>query len=85
MLAEREIRKISVRDLANIGSGHIAYMRRITGEEITKAFPNTVEIAPTAQVWALFAADGTPLVLSDNKGEALAGAFDNDLVPVAVH
>jgi hypothetical protein len=85
MRTEREFDTISTKDLASIGSGHIAYMRPITGEEITRAFPNTVQIAPEARVWALFAADGTPLVLADNRGEAIAGAFDNNLIPVAVH
>lgn len=77
--------EISEAELATIGSGHIAYLRQITGKEISEAFPNAVQIPPEARVWALFGADGTPLALSDDHGDAIASAFDNDLVPVAVH
>ena len=76
---------ISTDELANIGTGQIAYMRQVTGKEIEEAFPNAVEIHPDAQVWVLFAADGTPLALADNQGAAIANAFENDLVAVAVH
>jgi hypothetical protein len=85
MRTERELVNISQEDLATIGTGHIAYLRQTTGREISEAFPNAVNIAPDTKVWALFAADGTPLALADNEGAALANAFDNDLVAVAVH
>lgn len=77
--------EITQADLAAIGSGHIAYLRQITGKEISKAFPDSVQIPPDARVWALFGADGTPLALADDQGAAISSAFDNDLVPVAVH
>ncbi|MEM7462156.1 MAG: DUF1150 domain-containing protein [Pseudomonadota bacterium] len=77
--------EISETELANIGSGHIAYLRQITGKEISEAFPNAMQIPPEAKVWALFGADGTPLALADDQGSAISSAFDNNLVPVAVH
>jgi hypothetical protein len=85
MYQPRNVARISEAELATIGSGHIAYLRQITGAEISHAFPNAVKIPPQALVWALFAADGTPLALSDNQGAALASAFENDLVPVSVN
>lgn len=85
MRTERELAKISPAELAGMGSGRVAYLRQTTGRAISEAFPNTVNIAPDAKVWALFAADGTPLALADNEGAALANAFDNNLVAVAVH
>jgi hypothetical protein len=33
----------------------------------------------------VFAANGTPILLSDRRDSAVAGAFENDLTPVAVH
>ncbi|MGI9400802.1 MAG: DUF1150 family protein [Rhizobiaceae bacterium] len=77
--------EITQAELANIGSGHIAYLRQITGKEIADAFPDAVQIPAEARVWALFGADGTPLALTDDQGAAISSAFDNDLVPVAVH
>ena len=85
MRTERELPKISQAELAGMGAGYIAYLRQVTGRDIMEAFPNSVNLQPDAKVWALFAADGTPLALADNQGAALANAFDNNLVAVAVN
>ena len=85
MYSPRNISAITEAELASVGSGHIAYMRQITGEEILRAFPNSVQIPAEARVWALFAADGTPIALSDSQGAALASAFENNLVAVSVN
>ena len=85
MQHERNFPTISADDLADIGTGNIAYMRKITGEEIRKAFPDQIDIHPEAKVWALFAADGTPLALSGDEHGARSSALANDLVTVAVN
>lgn len=72
-------------ELAALGSGHIAYLRELSGKQINEAFPDTLSVDPTARIWALFAADGTPLMLAPDAGAAMAGAFQNELTPVAVH
>lgn len=85
MNMKHEFPQVSQEELAGLGAGHIAYLRRISGEEITNAFPSAVDIEPDASVWALFGADGTPIMLADDEGTALASALQNDLIPVAVH
>ncbi len=35
--------------------------------------------------WALLAADGTPLVLTDTRNAAIANAIENDLEALSVH
>lgn len=85
MRHETEFKAVSPDELARIGAGHIAYLRQLAGSEITKAFPNLVDIDPDLQVWALFAADGTPIAITDDAGGALSTAFQNNLLPVAVH
>ncbi|MEZ5801744.1 MAG: DUF1150 family protein [Nitratireductor sp.] len=85
MRHETSIPVMTAEELASLGAGKIAYMRKISGKEIAEAFPNSMEIAPEVLVWALFAADGTPLALADDAGGALSMAFTNDLVPVAIH
>ncbi|MBO6813793.1 MAG: DUF1150 family protein [Rhizobiaceae bacterium] len=69
-------------DLANMGSDAIAYMRQITAEEIAEAFPGTPELEPGHLYWALFAADGSPLVLADSQSDVSSSAFYNDLEAV---
>jgi hypothetical protein len=85
MRHEKELAAITQQELAAIGQGHIAYMRQLSGKEINEAFPGKVEIDPEASVWALFGADGTPIMLAGDAGAALQGAFQADLLPVAVH
>lgn len=85
MRHEKELAAITPQELAAIGAGHIAYMREISGKEMNEAFPGTLQIDPEAKVWALFGADGTPIMLAGDAGSALQGAFQNDLLTVAVH
>ena len=85
MRHEPELTKMTPKQLANLGAGHIAYLREITGAEMAKAFPGTPPIEPDRKVWALFGADGTPLLVSDDAGSALSAAFQNELAPVSVH
>jgi hypothetical protein len=72
-------------DLAHLGEGHVAYLREMNGEELKGKFPGLPEIAPNAKLWALFAANGQPILLSDARERAIAGAFENDLTTVSIH
>lgn len=72
-------------DLAHLGEGTVAYLREIGSDELKGRFPGLPEIEPGTKLWALFAANGKPILLSDARDRALAGAFENNLVPVAIH
>jgi hypothetical protein len=71
--------------LAHLGEGTVAYLREMTSDELKGKFPGLPDIAPQTRLWALFAANGQPILLSDERDRALAGAFENDLTPVPVH
>jgi hypothetical protein len=72
-------------DLAHLGEGSVAYLREIGSDELKGKFPGLPEIAPGTKLWALFAANGQPILLSDARDRAIAGAFENDLTPVSIH
>ena len=76
---------ITQADLAHLGEGSVAYLREIGSEELKGKFPGLPEIAPGTTLWALFAANGQPILLSDARDRAIAGAFENDLTPVSIH
>jgi hypothetical protein len=76
---------VSKADLAHLGEGSVAYLREIDSDELKGKFPGLPEIAPNTTLWALFAANGQPILLSDERDRALAGALENDLIPVAIH
>ncbi len=71
--------------LANLGGGQIAYIRPFRSEQLNALFPAMPPLQPGQSVWALIAANGTPIMLADSAAAALAGAQENDLIPVAVH
>ncbi len=72
-------------DLAHLGEGSVAYLREIGSDELMGKFPGLPEMKPGTRLWALFAANGQPILLSDARERAIAGAFENDLTPVSIH
>jgi hypothetical protein len=76
---------LSQADLAHLGEGTVAYLREMESEDLKGKFPGLPDIQPGLKLWALFAADGRPILLSDERDRALAGALENHLVPVALH
>ena len=72
-------------ELAHLGEGSVAYLRKVSSDDLRGRFPGLSEIAPGLELWALFGANGEPILLSDARDRALAGAMENDLVTVALH
>lgn len=71
--------------LADIGEGVVAYLREMKSDELKGKFPGLPEIQPGTRLWALFAANGQPILLTDERHRAIAGAMENDLTTVAIH
>lgn len=72
-------------EMAHIGEGSLAYLREIDSEELRGKFPGMPDIEPGTKLWAVFAADGRPIMLTDARASAVAGVIQNDLTPVSVH
>ena len=68
-----------LKSLTEAGTGAIAYMREMTAEEIASKFDDIPELQPGITYWAMFAADGTPLMLAGTKDELANSAYFNDL------
>jgi hypothetical protein len=71
--------------LAHLGDGRLAYVKPVRSEDVASMFPQAPEIAPGLQLFALHAADGTPIMLTDSRESALANAWSNELEPVSLH
>lgn len=76
---------LSEDELAGLGQGSIAYLRQIDSDELRGRFPGMPDIESGLKLWAVFAADGRPIMLTDARSSALAGAIQNDLTPVSIH
>ena len=77
--------QISPEALAHLGDGQIAYVKAITSEQVAALFPQAPKIAPGTQLFALHAADGTPIMLTDTREAAIANAWSHELETVSVH
>jgi hypothetical protein len=73
--------------LAQLGDGHIAYVKAIRFEDVRKLFPQTEmpQLEPGQVLFALHAADGTPIMLTDSREAAVANAWSQELETVSVH
>ena len=76
---------ISPEALALIGGGRIAYVKAIRSEDVKSLFPQAPQIAPGLQLFALHAADGTPIMLTDSREAAVANAWSQELETLSVH
>ncbi|SFJ24973.1 DUF1150 family protein [Aerobium aerolatum] len=72
-------------ELAMIGEGSVAYFKEIDSAELRGKFPGMPDIEPGTRLWAVFAANGRPIMLTDARDAALAGVLQNDLTPVSLH
>jgi hypothetical protein len=77
--------RVSIEALASMGEGHIAYVKQIRSEDVPGLFPQAPKIAPGLKLFALHAADGTPIMLTDSREAAIANAWSNELQAVSVH
>ncbi|HXQ83497.1 MAG TPA: DUF1150 domain-containing protein [Xanthobacteraceae bacterium] len=73
--------------LAHLGDGRIAYVKTIRSEDVRAMFPQAQmpQIPPGQKLFALHAADGTPIMLTDSREAAVANAWSQELETVSVH
>jgi hypothetical protein len=71
--------------LAQLGGGQLAYVKPIRSEDVAGLFPQAPHMQPGIMLFALHAADGTPIMLTDTREAALANAWSQELEAVSVH
>lgn len=76
---------MSPQAFAVLGGGKIAYVKQIRSENVHELYPQAPEMEPGMQLFALHAADGTPILVTDTREAAVANAWNNELEAVSVH
>lgn len=76
---------MSLQELALLGGGDVAYVRKISGDEATEIRAQVPDLPSDIQLYALHAADGSCMTITDSRNAAMADAWDHDLSPVSVH
>jgi hypothetical protein len=87
MNTEKRVEKqvMSPETLANLGGGQVAYVRSLKSDEARNLFPSMPAVASGLELWALLAADGSPIMLADSREAVVMNAHENDLETVSLH
>ena len=68
-----------------LGGGKIAYVKPIRSEDVHDLYHQAPQLQPGLQLFALHAADGTPILVTDTREAAIANAWSHELETVSVH
>lgn len=68
-----------------LGGGKVAYVKPIRSEDVHSLYPQAPELQPGMKLFALHAADGTPILVTDSREAAVANAMTHELETVSVH
>jgi len=63
----------------------ILTLNNISARGLERLPRDRYEVAPDLELWALLAADGTPIMLADTREAVLLNASENDLETVSIH
>lgn len=71
--------------LASLGGGRVAYLKAMRSEDVNRLFPAAPTLQPGLQLFALLAADGSPIAVTDSRDAAVANAMHHELEMVSLH
>lgn len=77
--------KMSDQAFSILGGGKVAYVKPIRSEDVHALYPQAPELEPGMRLFALHAADGTPILVTDSREAAVANAMTHELETVSVH
>lgn len=82
---KKERPPLTTEEFANLGGGQLAYVRAMLSEEASRIFPTMPPIQPGLQLYALLAANGSPILVCDCMHTAFAEAAEHHLRVSFVH
>ena len=74
---------LTYKAFADLGIGHLAYVRRVRADEAKRLFQ--VNVASEVELFSVHSADGKPIMLAATWEAAMTNARVNNLEPVMVH
>jgi hypothetical protein len=72
-------------ELARLGDGQVAYIKSMTSAQARRMFPSIKGLPRGIDLFALHAADGTPIALTDSRQAAVGHAIEGELEIASVH
>jgi hypothetical protein len=81
----RKASLFSADDFAHLGGGELAYIREMEAGKAGMLYPEARLMPPKARLFVLHAADGTPILLGNDRNNVMANAREHALNPVYLH
>jgi hypothetical protein len=72
-------------EFAKLGGGQVAYIRVLNSDEARRLYPAIKGLPEGIDLYALHAADGTPIALTDSRQAAIGHARGDKLEVASVH
>ena len=72
-------------EFRHLGEGHVSYVRPLTAGDLAARFPGLPAVAEETPLWGLFSANGSPIVVSDERQSVVEAAASQELMTVSVH
>ncbi len=76
---------MSAEAFAIFGGSKVAYIRAIRSEDVPFIYPDAPDLEPGLALFALSAADGTAIMITDSRDAAVALAAHHQLDTLSVH
>ncbi len=78
-------RALSDKEFERLGGGLVAYIKTLSTDEAERMFPAIEDLPKGINLYALHAADGTPLALTDSMQAAIGHAMGDELEIASLH
>lgn len=85
MATRATLDRLTRNEFAHLGAGKLGYIRKMRSEDVSRVFPEAPDLNPGIDLWALFGADGTPILLTDNRSSTFYKAAEDELTTVSLH
>jgi hypothetical protein len=76
---------VTAAELLQLGDGHVAYIKTMTADQAKAMFPAVEGLPQGINLYAVHAADGTPIALTDSMQAAVGHAIGDDLEIATLH
>ena len=76
---------MSTEQLAHLGGGVLAYVRKIEAAAAAKLLGDQMQVPANTELFCLYNANGSPISISQNYQAAIGSASEHDLIAATVH
>jgi len=84
MATKATLDRLTRNEFAHLGAGELGYIRKMRSEDVSRVFPEAPDLNPGLDLWALFGADGTPILLTDNRSSTFYKAAEDELTTASL-